>query len=180
VEGRNLFASQDSYRYRKQAGRRVHTFPCSPIFNAEYFAGLTAERREKRMRFGQPYTVYVCPPVREMSRWIPWSAARCSPFGPGRPTQLVRVSVYAPKETTMTPRGLGLLPTPVHHGKKITGRSLDPAPRRLMHDVITQELILADLAGTPSLRLQTGGIQGEGFFRAKTFVGLPTSMTFNV
>jgi hypothetical protein len=34
--------------------------------------------------------------------------------------------------------------------------------------VITQELILADLAGTPSLRLQTGReFQGEGFFRAE-------------
>jgi phage terminase large subunit GpA-like protein len=109
-------------------------FPALPIFNAEYFAGLTAERREKRMRFGQPYTVYVCPAGKRnepLDTMVGCLAVRRSV--PAGQRSSLEFSVYAPKETTMTPRGLRpATAPPVHHGKKITGRSLDPAPRRLM------------------------------------------------
>ena len=47
-----------------EAGERkpgyIH-FPAEDGFGADYFAGLTVERRETRRRMGQPYTVWVCP-----------------------------------------------------------------------------------------------------------------------
>lgn len=37
-------------------------FPAEDGFGADYFAGLTVERRETRRRMGQPYAVWICPP----------------------------------------------------------------------------------------------------------------------
>jgi phage terminase large subunit GpA-like protein len=108
-------------------------FPALPIFNADYFAGLTAERREKRMRFGQPYVVYVCPPGKRnepLDTMVGCLAVRRSVLAGQRSP--LEFSVYS-SETTMSPKGLRpIAPAsqPAARGK-ISGRSLSPAPRRM-------------------------------------------------